>query len=329
MEAMVIRQFGEPGVFEKADVARPQIYPGQVLIKVAATSVNPVDCKIRQGKLAAIAPDFPAVLHGDVAGTIEEVGENVDGFNVGDEVYACAGGVKGLGGALAEYILADARLVALKPKHLDFNKAAALPLVAITAWTALIDKAQVQAGQKVLIHGATGGVGHIGMQLAKARGAEVYATCSSDSKAAIARGLGADHAINYRQMDVSTYVDKFTQGNGFDVIFDTVGGDNIQKCFEAACLNGTVVSVSTRSHQDLSLMHSKGLSLHVVFMLIPLLYDIGREHHGEILKEIAKLVDRSQLQPLIDNSTFSIADVSAAHQQLESGQAIGKVVLTA
>ena len=182
MEAMVIRQFGEPGVFEKADVARPQIYPGQVLIKVAATSVNPVDCKIRQGKLAAIAPDFPAVLHGDVAGTIEEVGENVDGFNVGDEVYACAGGVKGLGGALAEYILADARLVALKPKHLDFNKAAALPLVAITAWTALIDKAQVQAGQRVLIHGATGGVGHIGMQLAKARGAEVYATCSSDSK---------------------------------------------------------------------------------------------------------------------------------------------------
>lgn len=329
MEAMIIRQFGDPGVFEKANVARPQIYPGQVLIRVAATSVNPVDCKIREGKLAAIAPDFPAILHGDVAGIIEEVGDNVEGFNVGDEVYACAGGVKGTGGALAEFILADAKLVALKPGKLDFRKAAALPLVGITAWTALIDKAQIHAGQKVLIHGATGGVGHLGIQLAKARGATVYATCSSDSKAAIARDLGADHAINYRQMDVETYVDKFTEGNGFDVVFDTVGGDNIKKCFEAASLNGAVVSVSTRSSQDLSLMHSKGLSLHVVFMLIPLLHDTGRAHHGEILREIAKLVDRSQLQPLLDNSSFSIADASAAHQRLESGQAVGKIVLTA
>jgi NADPH2:quinone reductase len=329
MEAMIIRQFGEPDVFEKANVARPQIYPGQVLIRIAATSVNPVDCKIRQGKLAAIAPDFPAILHGDVAGTIEEIGDNVEGFNVGDEVYACAGGVKGTGGALAEYILADARFLALKPAKLDFREAAALPLVSITAWTALIDKAQIQYGQKILIHGATGGVGHIGIQLARARGASVYATCSSDSKAAIARDLGADHAINYRQMDVETYVDKFTEGKGFDVVFDTVGGDNIQKSFTAAAVNGTVVSVSTRSTQDLSLMHSKGLSLHVVFMLIPLLHDIGREHHGEILKEIAQLADRSQLQPLIDSSSYKIEDAGAAHQRLESGQATGKIVLTA
>jgi len=329
MEAMVIRQFGDPGVFEKASVARPQIYPGQVLIRVAATSVNPVDCKIRQGKLAAIAPDFPAVLHGDVSGTIEEIGDNVEGFKIGDEVYACAGGVKGTGGALAEFILADAKSVALKPGKLDFRQAAALPLVGITAWTALIDKARVQSGQKVLIHGATGGVGHIGIQLAKAQGATVYATCSSENKAAIARDLGADHTINYRQMDVATYVDKFTEGKGFDVVFDTVGGDNIQKCFEAASLNGAVVSVSTRSSQDLSLMHSKGLSLHVVFMLIPLLYDTGREHHGEILKAMAKLADSAKLRPLIDGSTYSIEDVSAAHQLLESGQAVGKIVLTA
>ena len=163
MEAMIIRQFGDPEVFEKASVARPQVYPGQVLIKVAATSVNPVDCKIRQGKLAAIAPELPAILHGDVAGVIEEVGENVKDFNVGDEVYACAGGVKGTGGALAEYILADADLVALKPDSLSFRQSAALPLVSITAWTALIDKASIKAGQKVLIHGATGGVSHIGI----------------------------------------------------------------------------------------------------------------------------------------------------------------------
>ena len=329
MEAMIIRQFGEPGVFEKANVARPQIYPGQVLIKVAATSVNPVDCKIRQGKLAAIAPDFPAILQGDVAGTIEEVGDKVAGFNVGDEVFACAGGVKGTGGALAEYILADARLVALKPAKLGFREAAAMPLVSITAWTALIDKAGIQSGQQVLIHGATGGVGHIGIQLAKARGATVYATCSSDSKAAIAKDLGADHTINYRQMDVATYVEKFTAGKGFDVVFDTVGGDNIQKSFEAAGLNGSVVSVSTRSIQDLSAMHSKGLSLHVVFMLIPLLYDVGRERHGAILKEIAQLVDQSRLQPLLDDSSYKIVEVGAAHEKLESGKALGKIVLEA
>ncbi|MCI0505587.1 MAG: zinc-dependent alcohol dehydrogenase family protein [Gammaproteobacteria bacterium] len=329
MEAMIIRQFGAPDIFEKASVARPQIYPGQVLIKVAATSVNPVDCKIRQGKLAAIAPDFPAILHGDVAGAIEEVGDNVAGFNIGDEVYACAGGVKGMGGALAEYILADARLVAHKPAGLSFREAAALPLVSITAWTALIDKARIQAGQQVLIHGATGGVGHVGIQLAKARGATVYATCASDTKAAIAKDLGADYVINYRQMDVTTYVEKYTGGKGFDVVFDTVGGDNIQKSFATAALNGAVVSVSTRSIQDLSLMHAKGLSLHVVFMLIPLLYDVGREHHGMILREITQLADRSQLRPLIDDSVFKITDVGAAHQKLESGKALGKIVLEA
>jgi len=329
MEAMVIRQFGDPGVFENANVARPQVYPGQVLIKVAATSVNPVDCKIRQGKLAAIAPEFPAVLHGDVAGVIEEVGEGVKNLKLGDEVYACAGGVKGLGGALAEYMLADADLLALKPGTLSFRESAALPLVSITAWTALIDKARVQKNHRVLIHGATGGVGHIGIQLAKARGATVYATCSSESKAAIAKDLGADHAINYRQMDVNTYVEKFTNGEGFDVVFDTVGGENISKCFEAAALNGSVVSVSTRSTQDLSLMHSKGLSLHVVFMLIPLLHRIGRDHHSAVLKEITKLVDQSLLQPLIDDSQFNFADVAAAHKKLEDGEATGKIVLDA
>ena len=329
MEAMIIRQFGDPGVFEQANIARPQVYPGQVLIKVAATSVNPVDCKIRQGKLAAIAPELPAVLHGDVSGVVEEVGENVKDFKAGDAVYACAGGVKGTGGALAEYILADADLVALKPDSLSFRQSAALPLVSITAWTALIDKARIKAGQKVLIHGATGGVSHIGIQLAKAMGASVYATCSSDSKATIAKDLGVDHAINYRQMDVKTYVEKFTDGKGFDVVFDTVGGENIAKCFEAAALNSSVVSVSTRSTQDLSLMHAKGLSLHVVFMLIPLLYHIGRDHHGAILNEITRLVDQSQLQPLLDKSQFGIVDVAAAHRKLEGGEATGKLVLDA
>lgn len=329
MEAYVIRRFGDPSVFEKADVATPQPYPGQVLIEVKATSVNPLDCKIRQGKLAAIAPEFPAVLHGDVSGVIREMGDKVAGFNIGDEVYACAGGVMGTGGALAKYILADADLVAHKPKNISHREAAALPLVSITAWTGLIDKAQVKTGQSVLVLGGTGGVGHIGIQLAKAAGATVYASCSSDSKAAMVKDLGADFAINYTDKSVEDYVEEFTEGKGFDVVFDTVGGDNLQNAFKAAALNGKVVCVSTRTQQDLSLMHSKGLSLHVVFMLIPLLHQQGRAHHGDILTQIAKMVEQSKLSPMLDDSHYKIADVAKAHARMEAGKHAGKIVLEA
>ena len=329
MEAYVIRRFGGPEVFEKGNIAQPQVYPGQVLIKVCATSVNPVDCKIRQGKLAAIAPDFPAVLHGDVSGIVESTATDVTHLKPGDEVYACAGGVKGMGGALAEFILADASLVAKKPRTLNHREAAALPLVGITAWSALMDKAGVKNGDNVLVYGGTGGVGHVGVQLAKAAGANVVATCSSDSKAAMLRDLGIEQYFNYRQMDIETCVDKFTGGKGFDVVFDTVGGENIQHAFKAAALNGKVVSVSTRSSQDLSLMHAKGLTLYVVFMLIPLLHNVGREHHGEILKNIAAMVDDRKIMPLLDRSQFKLADVAQAHARLESGEATGKIVLEA
>ena len=329
MEAYVIRQFGDPSVFEKADVPTPQLYPGQVLIEVKATSVNPLDCKIRQGKLDAIAPEFPAILHGDVSGVIRDMGDKVAGFNIGDEVYACAGGVKGCGGALAKYILADADLIARKPRNLSHREAAALPLVSITAWTGLMDKAQVKPGQSVLVYGGTGGVGHIGIQLAKVAGATVYATCSSESKAAMIKDLGADYAINYRGLDANDIVNKYTDGQGFDVIFDTVGGDNLQNAFKAAALNGKVVCVSTRTTQDLSLMHSKGLSLHVVFMLIPLLHHMGREHHGDILTQIAKLAEQSKLQVLLDDSHFRLADIAKAHARMEAGEHTGKIVLEA
>lgn len=328
MEAIVIHRFGPPDVFEPAQLPGPQANPGHLVIQVTATSVNPVDCKIRQGKLAAIAPEFPAVLHGDVCGVVADIGDDVDGFAIGDEVYACAGGVKGSDGALCEYMLADARLVAKKPKRLSLTEAAALPLVSITAWEAIIERAKVTAGQTVLIHGATGGVSHVAIQLAKWAGATVFAACSSSQKAEIAKQLGADECISYKDTPVEDYVDEFTAGRGFDVIFDTVGGENIAKCFQAAALNGKVVSVSTRSQQDLSPMHAKGLSLHVVFMLIPLLHNIERERHGNILRQIATLVDENNLKPLIDEHKFTIADIASAHKHLESGAALGKVIVT-
>ncbi|MBD2090482.1 zinc-dependent alcohol dehydrogenase family protein [Microcoleus sp. FACHB-1515] len=327
MQAHIITQFGSPAVFEPADLPVPQVLPNHVLIRVAATSVNPVDYKIRQGIAAGIAPDFPAVLHGDVAGVIGAVGEGVTTFQPGDQVYACAGGVKGCGGALAEYMLADARLVALKPKSLTMAEAAALPLVSITAWEGLLDRAQVQPGQRVLVYGATGGVGHIGLQLAKWAGATVYALVLSEEKAAIARKLGADFTINYRQHPVEAFVAEHTEGQGFDIVFDTVGNDNLQNAFKAAKLNGTVVSIVSLSQQDLTLLHAKGLTLHLVYMLIPLLYGVGRVRHGEILTQLAELVDQGKVRPLLDSTIFKFSKVAAAHQRAESGQAIGKVVL--
>lgn len=327
MKAQAIAQFGEPNVFQTMDLPRPEVIPGHVLIRVAATSVNPVDFKLRRGAMPSVAPDFPAVLHGDVAGIVEEVGEGVTAFKRGDEVYGCAGGFKGMGGALAEYMLADADLVALKPKSLSMKAAAALPLVAITAWESLINRAKVQSGQTVLVHAATGGVGHIGIQLAKWAGAKVFATASNQQKLAIASDLGADVAIDYRQQSVEDYVAQHTAGKGFDVVFDTVGKDNLDRSFTAAGLNGTVVSISTRSTHDLSPLHAKGLTLHVVFMLIPLLHGTGRSRYGKILFNIAKLADQGTIRPLLDPTSFSFFEVAAAHQYAESGQAIGKVVL--
>ena len=327
MKAFIIEHFGKPDIFQVADLPKPELLPSHVLIKVAATSVNQADIKIRRGAVAEIAPDLPAVLHGDVAGVVEAVGDNVDNFQVGDEVYGCAGGVKGTGGALAEYMLADANLVAHKPKSLTMAEAAALPLVSITAWEGLIDRAQVQRGQKVLVYGGTGGVGHLGVQLAKSAGAEVYATVSSQEKAAIALSLGADVTINYRQTPVEEFVTKHSDGNGFDIVFDTVGNDNLQNAFKAAKLNGTVVSTVSLSKQDLSLLHAKGLTLHLVYMLIPMLSGSNRAYHGEILGKIADLVDKKQIRPLIDHKTFTFTEVAAAHAYLESGKALGKIVL--
>lgn len=328
MQATIINQFGSPTVFETAEIPTPQVLPNHVLIRVAATSVNPADTKIRQGAVPDLAPDFSAVLHGDVAGVVEAIGAGVTTFQPGDEVYACAGGVKGLGGALAEYLLADASLVAHKPKSLTMAEAAALPLVSITAWEGLIDRAQVQPGQTVLVYGATGGVGHIGVQLAKGAGATVYALVSSQEKGAIARELGADFTINYRQQPVEEFVAEHTDGWGFDVVFDTVGNDNLQNAFKAAKLNGTVVSTVSLSQQDLTLLHAKGLTLHLVYMLIPLLHGVGRSRHGEILTQLAQLVDAGKVRPLLDSKVFNFSEVAKAHQRAESGQVIGKVVLT-
>ncbi|MDA1098162.1 MAG: zinc-dependent alcohol dehydrogenase family protein [Proteobacteria bacterium] len=325
MKAMIIRESGEPGVFQAADIETPQFASGQVLVRVAATSVNPVDWKIRKLN-PPLAPILPAVLHGDVAGVVEAVGAGVHDFAVGDEVYGCAGGVKGTGGALAEFMACDAEFLAPKPTNLSFVEAAALPLVCLTAWEGLVDGANIGWGQTVLVHAGAGGVGHVAVQIAIARGAKVFATVSSPEKAAVVAGLGAI-PINYKENDVEDYVRNHTGGMGFDIVYDTVGGDNIPKSWAAAKLRGTVISCQTNSTQDLTPLHLKGLQHIGVLMLIPLLHGIGGARHGQIMREITALAESGQLRPILDGDPFALEDVAAAHARLESGRAVGKIVV--
>lgn len=328
MKAQVIESFGNPSVFQLKEIPTPEVIPGHVLIQVKATSVNPVDTKVRSGLVRNVAPEFPAVLHGDVAGVVVAVGEGVTKFKAGDEVYGCAGGFKGTaGGALAEYMLVDADLIAHKPKNLTMEEAAALPLVAITAWEALFTRGKLASGQNILIHAAAGGVGHVAIQLAKWAGAKVYTTASTKEKLEIGAHLGADVTINYREERIQDYVQKYTDGKGFDIVFDTVGGENLDRSFEAAKPLGTVLAIAARSTHDLTPLHSKGLSLHVVFMLLKIINKEWRKEYGEILEKITAIVEEGKLRPFLDPNIFTYDEVSKAHEHLESGKAIGKIVL--
>ena len=326
MKAMIVNEYGGPEVFELLEVNKPEIKHNHVLINIKATSVNTVDTMIRQmGNDLPLSPKTPALLGMDFAGVVEEIGEGVSGFNVGDEVYGCAGGLADLPGTLAEYIVADHNLISLKPKSLSMAQAAALPLVGITAYEGLI-RSGIKAGQTVLVHGGSGGVGHVALQLAKHFGAKVYSTGGGEPQLQLIEELGAT-AINYKTETVTDYIEKYTDGKGFDIVFDSVGGENMANSFDAAAINGHVASTVAMVNLDLSVAHFKGLSLHVVFMLIPMLHNIKRDEHGKILKELAKIVESGALTPVLDDMTFSLDEVGKAHQHLSSGKAMGKVVI--
>lgn len=330
MKAMTLSQYGDQASFQTTELPHPSqssIKARHVLVRVYATSVNTVDTMIRQmgEALAPISPKLPALLGMDFAGTVEAVGEGVADFQVGDEVYGCAGGMADLPGALAEYMVADVQLIAHKPKRLTMRQAAALPLVAITAYEGL-QRANIQAGQKVLVHGGTGGVGHVAVQLAKHFGGDVYATISGEQSAEVVKQYGAT-AIDYKQEPVADYVAKHTDGSGFELIFDSVGGANMNHSFEAAALNANIATTVSLLELDLTPAHFKGLSIHVVFMLIPMLHNHNRQEHGAILTKLAGIVDQGALMPLLDENRYALEEVEQAYDRLTSGQAMGKVVV--
>ncbi|MFF9335647.1 zinc-dependent alcohol dehydrogenase family protein [Streptomyces albogriseolus] len=324
MRAVVLEEFGGP--LEVREIERPTPGEGQVLVRVHASGVNPLDTKIRAGRAAHARVRPPAVLGMDLAGQVVETGAGVSGFTPGDEVYGLTGGVGDLQGSLAQFAAVDARLLARKPATLSMREAAALPLAVITAWEGLVDRAGVRAGQKVLVHGGAGGVGSVAVQIAAARGAEVFATASA-ARTPLVRRLGAV-PIDYTSVPVERYVAEHTGGAGFDIVFDTVGGPVLDASFEAVrTYTGHVVSALGWGTHALAPLSFRAATYSGIFTLLPMLTGRGREHHGEILREAAALVDEGKLRPLLDGTRYTLADVADAHRSVESGTADGKVVV--
>ena len=324
MRALVVHASG--GMFEEVQLPRPSPGKGNVLVRIHASGVNPLDTKIRAGEAAHARHPFPAILGMDLAGVVESVGAGVEAFRIGDEVYGLTGGVAGLQGSLAEYVEVDADLLAMKPARLSMREAAALPLVVITAWEGLVDRAKTRASQKVLVHGGAGGVGHVAVQIAKALGADVYATVRP-AQAEIVRSFGAT-PIDYEATTVEQYVGAYTAGEGFDVIYDTVGGATLDASFSAVrTYGGHVVSCLGWGTHKLAPLSFRAATYSGVFTLLPMLTGKGRANHGHILREASKLVDAGKLHPLMDARRFDLNSAMAAHKEVEHGRARGKIVI--
>jgi NADPH:quinone reductase len=324
MLAAVLEAFGSDLVLR--NVARPVPSRGEVLVRIEASGVNPLDTKIKAGSAAHARVSPPFVLGIDLAGVVAGIGPGVTRFGVGDEVFGMTGGVGDLQGSLAEYSAVDSDLLAVKPAQLTMAAAAALPLAVITAWEGLVDRANVHDGQRVLVHGGAGGVGHIAVQVALARGAAVFATGTGGSLDII-RQLGAE-PIDYQRTPVADYVAAATGGDGFDVIFDTVGGSTLDASFESVRpYTGHVVSVLGWGTHSLAQLSFRGATYSGVFTLLPILTGKGRDHHGEILAEAAALVGTGQLTPILDPGVYGLDSIAEAHRAVESGTARGKVVI--
>jgi NADPH2:quinone reductase len=322
MKAYVVETANGP--FREVDMPTPTPAPGQVIVKIHASGINPLDAKIRAAEAAHAKQPLPAILGLDMSGIIESVGPGVTTFRPGDEVFGMVGGVGGLQGTLAEFIAADAALLGPKPKVLTMQQAAALPLVTITAWEGLVDRAAVRSGQTVLVHAGAGGVGYAAVQIALAYGANVFATVSDD-KRSIVEDLGAT-AID-RQTSVIEYVAEHTGDEGFDIVYDTLGGTMLDDSFLATKrYTGHVVSCLGWGTHSLAPLSFRAATYSGVFTLLPLLTGQQRANHGHILREASKLAEHNQFKPFLAAQHFGRNDIAAAYDIVAKGSK-GKVVI--
>jgi NADPH:quinone reductase len=314
MKAMVLEGFGTPGQFSLREVPVPALKPDELLVQVMATSVNPLDYQIGRGDYAEHLP-LPAIIGHDVSGVIVQAGAAAHEFAPGEEVYYTPP-IFGSAGSYAEYHAVPQALVARKPRGLTHFQAAALTLTGSTAWHALVERAQLQAGETVLVHAGNGGVGSLCIQIAHALGATAYATCRAE-QAELVCTLGATEAIDYLTEDYIARMAEFTGGAGVDVVIDTIGGTAIQDAPQVLKPFGRVVSiVDTAQPQNLLAAWGKNMTLHFVFV----------QQHRAPLEQVARLADAGQLRPLV-HSVLPISRVADAHALLARGGLTGKIVL--
>lgn len=305
MKAVVLKSFGGPESFELRDVPKPVPQAGQVLVRVHATSINPLDYQVRRGDYPDLVP-LPAITGHDVSGVVEAVGPGVTAFAPGDEVWYTPQIFDGPG-SYAEYHVAAESIVGKKPPSLSHLEAASLTLVGGTAWEALVVRAGLRVGESILIHGGAGGVGHVAIQLAKAVGARVFTT-AREANFEFARRMGADVVIDYEKEDYANAVVRETGGRGVDVVFDTIGGDTLSRSADVLAQLGRVVSiVDIAQPQNLLQAWGKNASYHFVFT---------RQHRGK-LDELSALIERGQLRPHV-GAVYPLADIAQAHARLET-----------
>ena len=306
MKAVVIHEYGDPEVLMYEDVPRPEPKDDQLLIRVIAAGVNPVDAMIRSGMFDREGTRaFPIILGGDVAGVVEKVGSKITKFKAGDPVFAYVS--LDNSGGYAQYALVTEREAAPKRKSLTYVEAAAVPIAGMTAWQALVDTAKLSAGQTVLIHGGSGGVGSFVIQIAKARGAKVIATASTANQEFL-KQLGADVAIDYTKQ-------KFEDvAKDVDVVLDSIGRDTLARSYGVVKKGGIIVSLVARPNQDELQKHGiRGAALNV-------------ESTSEQLAEIGKLIDARKIKVIV-SQTFPLSEAMKAQEQVATGHTRGKIVL--
>jgi NADPH2:quinone reductase len=329
MKAILMTAPGAPTVLQIADVPTPEIQTQTgILVRLKAAGVNPIDTKLRQR--GTFYPDqMPAILGCDGAGIVEAVGAAVTRFQPGDEVYFCDGGLGAATGNYGKFTVVEEHCVALKPQSLSFIEAAAVPLALITAWESLFDRGRLEEGRTVLIHGGAGGVGHLAVQLAKLKGAWVATTVSSPAKGAFVTELGADLGILYRETDFVTAALDWTEGEGVDLAFDTVGGKIFEATFPAVQIYGDLVTILQPDNTvNWKIARERNLRISLEIMLTPMLKKLtfAQKHQAQMLRESARLFDEGKLKVYV-SQVLPLEEAAQAHQLIETGSTMGKLVL--
>ncbi len=328
MKAILMTRPGTADTLEARDIPEPMMTePTQIKVRLRAAGVNPIDTKIRRNGLLGPGP-LPAVLGCDGAGEVIEIGNEVDRFQVGDRVWFCHGGLGIEPGNYAEFTVLDQRWAAPMPRTLNFEEAAAGPLVLITAWGMLYDRGRLQAGQTALIHAGAGGVGHVALQLAKLRGARVLTTVGLAENAALAKDCGADEVINHREQDFVAEVSRFTDGQGADLVAEMVGPEVFARSIGCTAHFGDLVTLLDPGNVPLAEARLRNLRIGFELMLTPQLRGLtaAREHQVDILRQCGDLIDQGLLKLHVSH-VLPLAQAAEAHRQIETGRTVGKVVL--